>query len=84
LAVYHPILTDLDLMISGQENMRRKRGEGGLWAPLPRGGIGACDFAQEVPPELLETAVAAHQAVCAELPNQGAGVEMYLSDLGLQ
>lgn len=84
LAVYHPILTDIDLMISGQKNMRRKRGEGGLWAPLPSGGIGACDFAQEVPPELLESAVAAHQSVCAELPTEGAGVEMYLSDLGLQ
>ncbi len=84
LAVYHPILADLDLMIEGQKNMRRKRGEGGIWAPLPRGGIGGCDFAQEVPPELLESTVAAHQAVCAELPNEGAGVEMYLSDLGLE
>jgi 3-dehydroquinate synthase len=84
LTVYHPILEDMDLMIEGQKNMRRKRGDGGLWAPVPRGGIGACDYIQEVPPELLETAVAAHKAVCSKLPNQGAGIEMYLSDLGLE
>lgn len=84
LTVYHPILEDIDLMIEGQKNMRRKRGESGLWAPVPRGGIGACDYIQEVPPELLETAVAAHKAVCSTLPNHGAGIEMYLSDLGLE
>jgi len=70
-------------MIAGQQNMRRKRGDGGLWAPLPC-GIGACDYAQEVPPELLEASVADHKAVCATLPDGGAGVEMYLKDLGLE
>lgn len=84
LTVYHPILEDMDIMIEGQKNMRRKRGDGGLWAPVPRGGIGACDFIQEVPPDLLQTAVAEHKTVCSNLPNHGAGVEMYLSDLGLQ
>ncbi|TAE60015.1 MAG: iron-containing alcohol dehydrogenase [Nostocales cyanobacterium] len=84
LTVYHPVLEDMEIMIEGQKNMRRKRGDGGLWAPVPRGGIGACDYIQEVRPELLETAVAAHKAVCSSLPNHGAGMEMYLSDLGLE
>lgn len=83
LTVYHPILEDIDLMIAGQKNIRRKRGDGGLWAPLPC-GIGACDYAQEVPPELLEAAVWEHKAVCATFPDGGAGVEMYLKDLGLE
>ena len=83
LSVYHPILEDTEIMIQGQKNMRRKRGDGGLWAPLPS-EIGACDYAQEVPPELLATAVAQHKVICKDLPNQGAGEEMYLSDLGLQ
>jgi len=83
LSVYHPVLEDLDLMIQGQKNMRRKRGEGGLWAALPV-TIGACDYAQEVPPELLATAVQKHKAMCEQLPHQGAGKEMYLSDLGLE
>jgi 3-dehydroquinate synthase len=83
LSVYHPILEDTEIMIQGQKNMRRKRGDGGLWAPLPS-EIGDCDYAQEVPPELLATAVAQHKAICKDLPHQGAGEEMYLSDLGLQ
>lgn len=84
LSVYHPILEDTELMIQGQKNMRRKRGNGGLWAPLPKGKIGNCDYAQEVYPDLLEKAVSKHKVFCEALPNQGAGKEMYLADLGLQ
>ncbi len=82
LAVYHPILEDMELMISGQKNMRRKRGDGGLWAPLPT-GIGSCDYAQEVSAELLEAGVKRHKDYCSTLPNAGQGEQMYLSDLGL-
>lgn len=83
LAVYHPILEDIDLMLEAQKNMRRKRGEGGLWAPLPN-GIGSCDYAQEVSSGLLQAAIKRHQQWCLSLPNGGSGKEMYLSDLGLQ
>ena len=83
LAVYHPLLEDATLLIDGQKNMRRKRGEGGLWAPLPT-GIGSCDYAQEVPPHLLEKALSAHQLTCSQLSDGGAGEQMYLKDLGLQ
>jgi 3-dehydroquinate synthetase len=84
LAVYHPILEDLNLMIEAQKNMRRKRGDGGLWAPLPQGSIGSCDYAQDVSPELLQAAIEEYKALCASLPDGGAGQEMYLSDLGLE
>ncbi|MEB3882689.1 sedoheptulose 7-phosphate cyclase [Lyngbya sp. CCY1209] len=83
LSVYHPILEDIDLMLEGQKNMRRKRGEGGLWAPLPT-GIGSCDYAQEVSSGMLEVAVEHHKQLCAALPDGGRGQEMYLSDLGLE
>lgn len=83
LAVYHPILENIDLMLEGQKNMRRKRGEGGLWAPLPT-DIGSCDYAQDVPPEVLQAAIASHKQLCLSLPNEGAGKEMYLQDLGLE
>ncbi|MDJ0675467.1 MAG: sedoheptulose 7-phosphate cyclase [Calothrix sp. MO_167.B42] len=83
LSVYHPILSDIDLMLEGQKNMRRKRGEGGLWAPLPT-GIGACDYAQEVSSGLLQTAIEKHKQLCSSFPNGGGGKEMYLSDLGLE
>ncbi|MDY6781230.1 MAG: sedoheptulose 7-phosphate cyclase [Cyanobacteriota bacterium] len=83
LSVYHPILENLDLMLEGQKNMQRKRGEGGLWAPLPT-GIGSCDYAQQVSPQLLQAAVKNHKQFCSSLPSGGAGQEMYLSDLGLE
>ena len=83
LSVYHPILEDIDLMLEGQKNMRRKRGEGGLWAPLPK-GIGSCDYAQEVSSGLLQAAIETHKQLCSSLPDGGKGKEMYLSDLGLE
>ncbi|MDJ0598017.1 MAG: sedoheptulose 7-phosphate cyclase [Crocosphaera sp.] len=82
LSVYHPILEDMDIMLEGQKNMRRKRGEGGLWAPLPI-GIGECDYAQEVSSGLLQQGVEKHKQLCVSLPSGGEGKEMYLSDLGL-
>jgi 3-dehydroquinate synthase len=82
LSVYHPILEDLDLMVEGQKNMRRKRGEGGIWAPLPT-GIGSCDYAQEVTPALLEAGINRHKDSCSNLPDGGKGEQMYLSDLCL-
>lgn len=82
LSVFHPILEDMDIMLEGQKNMRRKRGEGGLWAPLPT-GIGECDFAQEVSSGLLQQAVDSHKTLCTSLPSGGEGQKMYLSDLGL-
>ncbi len=83
LSVYHPILEDIDLMLEGQKNMRRKRGEGGLWAPLPV-GIGSCDYAQEVSSGLLQAAVENHKQLCSDCPDGGKGQEMYLRDLGLE
>lgn len=83
LSVYHPILEDMDVMLEGQKNMRRKRGEGGLWAPLPT-GIGSCDYAQEVSSGLLQTAVENHKQLCASFDDEGKGSQMYLKDLGLE
>ncbi len=83
LSVYHSILKDTDIMLEGQKNMRRKRGEGGLWAPLPT-GIGSCDYAQEVSSGLLQVAVDQHQQLCSSFTDGGNGKEMYLSDLGLE
>ena len=83
LSVYHPILEDIDLILEGQKNMRRKRGEEGLWAPLPT-GIGSCDYAQEVSSGFLQEAIEKHRQLCSSLPDGGKGQEMYLKDLGLE
>jgi len=82
LSVHHPIIEDTKLMISGQNNMRKKRGMGGLWAPLPK-GIGNCDYAKEVEENLLIETIQTHKTLCSKLNNCGAGKEMYLKDLGL-
>lgn len=82
LAVFHSIIEDEELMYSGQINMRKKRGNGGLWAPLPK-GIGACDYAEEVEQELLVKTIHEHKAICSKFANKGAGKEMFLKDLGL-
>ncbi|MGB6166652.1 MAG: sedoheptulose 7-phosphate cyclase [Geitlerinemataceae cyanobacterium] len=84
LTVFHPILEDLDLMIEGQKNMQRKRGSGGLWAALPKGGIGQCDYAREISRETLTEAVAQHKEFCSAFSDGGAGQQMYLKDLGLE
>ncbi|ELR99437.1 sedoheptulose 7-phosphate cyclase [Gloeocapsa sp. PCC 73106] len=83
LSVYHPILEDIDLMLKAQKNMRRKRGEGGIWAPLPT-GIGSCDYAQEISSGLLQAGIEHHKQLCTSLPDDGKGEQMYLSDLGLE
>jgi len=83
LAVDHPVLDDHELLMEAQTKMIEKRG-GRLWAPLPRGRIGACDYADDVSSEELRDAVEYHHALCASLPREGAGVEMYLADLDLR
>jgi len=82
LSVYHDVLEDKKVMVTGQLNMRRKRGMGGLWAPLPK-GIGNVDFAQEVEEDFLMKTVKAHKEICSKFENHGHGKEMYLKDLGL-
>jgi len=82
LSVFHPIIEDTKLMISGQDNMRKKRGMGGFWAPLPR-GIGDVDFLKEVEEDLLINTINTHKALCSTFENHGHGKEMYLKDLGL-
>jgi len=82
LSVFHPVIEDTELMIRGQENMRKKRGMGGLWAPLPK-GIGNVDFAQEVEEDLLIETIQTHKSLCSKFNNHGEGKEMYLKDLGL-
>jgi 3-dehydroquinate synthetase len=83
LSVFHPIIEDTKIMITGQENMRKKRGMGGFWAPLPK-GIGNVDFKQEVEEDLLIQTINAHKTLCSQFPNNGTGKEMYLRDLGLE
>ncbi|MFC0112516.1 iron-containing alcohol dehydrogenase [Kibdelosporangium aridum] len=80
LAVYHPVLDDIDLLTRAQESVRRRRGGKGLYAPLPRNEIGECDYVEHVPSDLLKDAIVLHRDVCLKYPGAGAGSQMYTSD----
>ncbi|MGW5611892.1 sedoheptulose 7-phosphate cyclase [Streptomyces sp. NPDC003753] len=79
LAVQHPVIRDVDMLLKAQESMRSKRGGRGLWAPLPHGGIGACDYLGEVPRSLLQDAISEHFRFCMQLESAGLGQDIYLA-----
>lgn len=80
LAVHHPVIEDLALMKVAQDTMRRKRGGSALWAVVPRGGLGKCDYLDDVEDALLAEAVDRHRARCDRFPDGGSGLGMYLRD----
>ena len=81
LSVFHPMIEDTKIMISGQDNMRKKIGMGGFWAPLPKGN-GNVDFLKEVSEDFFVHTIQTHKVLCFKFKNHGAGKEMYLKDLG--
>ncbi|WP_199443768.1 3-dehydroquinate synthase family protein [Umezawaea beigongshangensis] len=80
LAVHHPVIEDLELMKVAQETVRRKRGGTALWAVVPRGDLGSCDYLAEVDDALLAEAVSRHRARCGAFLDGGGGSGMYLRD----
>ncbi|MEM9487632.1 MAG: sedoheptulose 7-phosphate cyclase [Myxococcota bacterium] len=83
LTVYHPVMTDFDLIHRAQVKMVEKRG-GTLWAPLPKGTIGTCDYVEDVSASLLRSALSGLRDIAEDLPRRGQGVEMHLADLGMR
>ncbi|SDH09470.1 3-dehydroquinate synthase [Sinosporangium album] len=75
LAIHHPAITDVDMLVRAQQAMLAKRGGGGLWAPLPR-GIGGCGYVPDVSLSLLRSAIGAHSALC-ETRSGCDGQDMY-------
>merc|ERR1712045_737097 len=53
LALWHPIMDEVDIIYSAQVKMIEKRG-GNLCAPVPKGSIGQCGYINEMPKELLK------------------------------
>ncbi|WP_424712028.1 3-dehydroquinate synthase family protein [Kitasatospora acidiphila] len=78
LAVYDPILESSEILLAGQEAMRSKRGGRALWAPVPRGQVGAVGYLEEVPAELLAEAVRRNRLHAEGLPGGGRGVDAFL------
>jgi 3-dehydroquinate synthetase len=78
LAIYHPILGRPGLLADAQQATRAKRGGHALWAPLPRPGIGRCDYASDISADLLDQALKEHTRLCAARPVAG-GIDPYLN-----
>ncbi|MFF7889436.1 sedoheptulose 7-phosphate cyclase [Streptomyces sp. NPDC020794] len=79
LAVQNPVTRDVDLLVKAQESMRSKRGGRGLWAPLPKGAIGSCDYLSEASRSLLEATMSEHSTFCSQLEGGGRGTQIYLT-----
>ncbi len=75
LALDHPLL-DSDLLWSATQSITLTR-DGLQRAAMPK-PIGTCAFVNDLTPEELNAALAAHKQICAKYPRAGAGVDAYV------
>ncbi|MEM1310724.1 MAG: sedoheptulose 7-phosphate cyclase [Cyanobacteria bacterium P01_H01_bin.153] len=83
LSLWSDVMLDRDLMWAAQEKMVQKRGNN-LVAPLPKDAIGQCGYLNAMTQDDLIMAVSEYQAICAEYPRAGVGIEPLCSDVGLE
>lgn len=83
LSLWHDILLKKELLWASQEKIVQKRGMN-LAAPLPKGEIGKCAYLNSLTQDELYEAIAEYQAICADYPRQGLGIEPLCSDVGLE
>ena len=83
LSLWHDIMHKSDALWSSQVKIIQKRG-GNLAAPLPKNEIGQCGYLNSLTREELDSAIAEYQAICAEYPRKGLGIEPHCSDVGLE
>lgn len=83
LSLWHDILTNERVMRDSHRKIVQKRG-GNLVAPVPRGGIGACGYLNEITEAELLVAVGEYRAICATFPREGRGIDPLCSDVGLE
>ena len=81
LSLWHPIMTDVDLIYASQEKIVDKRG-GALCAPVPK-TLGQCGYIQDLSKERLTETMAEYKKICETYPRQGLGVEVHCADVGL-
>jgi 3-dehydroquinate synthetase len=76
LALDSPYLTE-ELLQEATRSITQTR-DGLLRAPVPH-PIGSCRFVNDVAPGELEATLAAHRALCRELPRAGDGEDVFVS-----
>jgi len=83
LSLWHDIILRTETLWASQQKIFEKRG-GNLVAPLPKGEIGQCGYLNSLTRDELDLAVKEYQAICAEYPRKGLGIEPHCSDVGLE
>jgi 3-dehydroquinate synthetase len=83
LSLWNDVLADDELVWQAQQKMQQKRG-GQLVAPLPRGGIGACGYLEELDRAELTRALEAYRSLCESYPRRGGGIDPLCRDVGLE
>ncbi|MEL6930051.1 MAG: sedoheptulose 7-phosphate cyclase [Cyanobacteria bacterium J06600_6] len=83
LSLWHDIMLRTDTLWASQQKIFEKRGNN-LAAPLPKGEIGQCGYLNSLSRAELDLAVSEYQAICAEYPRRGLGIEPHCSDVGLE
>ena len=83
LALWHPVMDEVDMIWGSQVKMVQKRG-GNLCAPLPRGSLGVCGYLNDLSYEQLRDSLAAYKQVCSTYPRGGLGIDMHCADVGLE
>ena len=83
LSLWHDVLLNKETLWGAQEKMVQKRG-GNLAAPMPKGEIGKCGYLNQLTREELYRAIEEYQAICAEYPRQGWGIDPHCHDVGLE
>lgn len=83
LSLWHDILTNEPVMRESHRKILQKRG-GNLVAPVPRGGIGACGYLNDLTEAELFVALDDYRTICAAYPRGGRGIDPLCSDVGLE
>ncbi|MEL7082890.1 MAG: sedoheptulose 7-phosphate cyclase [Cyanobacteria bacterium J06597_1] len=83
LSLWHDVLLNNETLWAAQEKIVQKRGMN-LAAPLPKGEIGQCGYLNTLTQKELYAAIADYQAVCADYPRQGRGIDPHCRDVGLE
>ncbi|MEM9745712.1 MAG: sedoheptulose 7-phosphate cyclase [Actinomycetota bacterium] len=83
LSTWHDVLDDHDLVWTAQERMVEKRG-GQLYAPVPRGRIGAVGYLDAPTRPELESALRDYRVLATAGPRGGIGIEPHCRDVGLE
>ena len=83
LSLWHDVLLNKDTLWAAQEKMVQKRG-GNLAAPMPKGTIGQCGYLNQLTREQLNQAIEEYQAICADYPRNGWGIDPHCHDVGLE